>query len=194
MCRANSTIAYSLSIVLAGSMLLGSRGAAAQTPSPSSPSLQDTLSWLKEFLPRATGGRVTEAGPGDVSDLITENLEIISGCHVAFHGDRTSYQNGKAMSSDDFTDTLSLADINPSTISVSASQLGPNGIAVFMYTTGNIRLIADVNNHVSDGTTEHQAMHIYYESVGLFVDKASAQRVANAFKHAAELCASTQPF
>jgi hypothetical protein len=42
-----------------------------------------------------------------------------------------------------------------------------------------------------DGNKEWQMMAA---EVGYFADKPTAQRVVNAFQHAAQLCANSQPF
>ncbi len=37
-------------------------------------------------------------------------------------------------------------------------------------------------------------IHVFYAAVSSFFDHSSADRAANAFRHAAELCGKTQPF
>jgi hypothetical protein len=60
--------------------------AAPQTPDSSNASLADTLTWLKSFLPPATGA--TASGPS-FKDKGTSSITTVDGCNLAIVGDNS---------------------------------------------------------------------------------------------------------
>jgi hypothetical protein len=139
----------------------------------SNASLADTLTWLTSFLPTATGAAAS-TGNGQV----TSSIKVVNGCSVSI------YTENSRSSSANFTLTFSLSDIDPSSISVRAISGGV--FEVFLATRGGALLVKMQGSTFADS----------YGSAGVnyFADQASAQRVANAFQHAAQLCANASPF
>ena len=160
--------------------------ATAQASSSSGPSLQETLSWLKEFLPDATGAKF---GNGEfVQVRTTMSLVQVNGCEVNIAEIDDVYDKGLLQPSLRLSVAFrfSFGDIEPRAIAVRTDTMKgtpPPRIAVAISTRNNSPTISID----SQGKTSH-------EYIGAFVDLASAQRVANALKHAAELCESRQPF
>jgi hypothetical protein len=153
--------------LLVGTMALPVAGSAQATGSNAS--LADTLTWLASFVPTATGGI------GKLRDPETSNISNISGCNLVVTTTSPSY------SSEVYT--FSLSDIDPANISV----VGDGGaFAVIMDTRGRAELI----KHEMGGDVSH----LIYVDLKDFADQTSAQRVANAFQHAAQLCANASPF
>jgi len=138
----------------------------------SNASLQDTLSWLRNFLPAATGA------PNYYNMAMTESLDPGNGCQITLRIDTLYVANNSHVHS---YESFSLSDIDPAT--VSASFFGGTGVNLVGYwTRGRASLIVDGNDtglrlSGAGGT------------IGYFTDPASAQRVANALQHAAQLCA-----
>lgn len=172
------------SLVLAASLVLIVTTLPAQTPAPpassSSPSLADTLNWLQQFLPNATGARYGYQNHAST----TSNLRAISACEISLTLTTVTYSNGAASTGNPAVYQFSLGDIDPSTVHVAQDF----GIYVDMKTRGNALAISeDLGPPVGRiNTAEAVAQN--------FGDTASAQRAADAFKHGAELCANTQPF
>jgi hypothetical protein len=166
-------------------------GTSAQSkPAPATgPSLEETFKWLKDFLPSATGAKYGDAG-GDMSiSSSTAGLEANDGCKVVLTEDTVLYdQNGKAYSTVTRSDRqFSFSDIDPSTVSVTTNNsFKTPTIGVSISTRGGSRTVV-----VRIGTT---TMHEPGAEAISFVDRASAERVAKAFRRAAELCANNQPF
>jgi hypothetical protein len=140
--------------------------AVSQTPATSTASLQDTLTWLTTFLPTATG-----------AGLATASIASQNGCTVTIAF--TNISNGTVA----ITQTFSLGDLDSTTVAVNAN----NGLLqVKMSTRGLQKVVKWI--------VGSQQSNVAGIAVGVFADQASAQRVANAFKHAVQLCANAQPF
>ncbi len=156
--------------LLVGILTLPAEGGTQATESNGS--LADTIAWLTSFLPTATGAR------GSVL-VISQRIGSSNGCNL------TILEHDSAGDTViDSTYTFSLSDIDPSTVSVFQDGVA---FAVNMKTRGQ----ASVVREVVRGTVE---FHYSDVSARDIADQASAQRVANAFQHAAQLCANTQPF
>lgn len=173
-------------LILAASLvLLVSAPAAdtlAQPASSASPSLADTLNWLVGFLPFAT-----EAKSGGKLDMaIAANLRV-SGCEVVLTEYASWYDRNSRPQFQKSTTTyqFSLGDIDPSSITVKSDNSSPPAIYVDLRTRGGSPTIA---------TDFPLTPRTSAAAIGSFVDRASAQRVVKAVKHAAQLCASSQPF
>ncbi len=196
----------SRSIVLVAGMALASAGAFAQNhaiprttlshaallavpgqaSNSSSPSLADTLNWLQQFLPNATGARVGGKNHTEGSKA-TANVEERNGCQVRLTETAILYDANGAAQQGSVTSTyeFSLGDLDSTDISVKSDNEFPADIYVNLHTRGGSPIIS--TNLAWEPKTSDVA-------VASFVDQASAQRAANAFKHAADLCASSQPF
>jgi hypothetical protein len=145
--------------------------------SQSGPSLDDTLKWLKDFLPGATGAVYQDHGQQSSE---TTSLDVSDGCKVHIKSVGTP---GSYWEEDDF----SFAEIEPSTVVVELWQgTTPQAFHVVMETRGK------ENTVISRSPLGNRRFDV--AGAGTFVDRAVAERVANAFRHAAELCAKTQPF
>lgn len=147
----------------------------AQTQAASNASLQDTLNWLTTFLPNATGANT---GAGSTQ---SGSIDSVNGCNI------TILQQGVYPNQAPSTGTysFSLSDIDPTKIS--SSGTGAGTFAVVLNTRGGAKSVKLVGNPILGS-------HTSFVVLQAFADQASAQRVVNAFQHAAQLCANAQPF
>lgn len=148
----------------------------AQGQTGSGPSLQDTLNWLRDFVPTATGGIESQSLSEPVRT--TASIALTGGCGMIISL-RLEDPSG-AKSPGLVTGRFSLSDVDPASISVSGN------LQVSFTTRGLAKVVAQ-DHHPN-------AFPWYGFSMGTFSDKASAQRVVNALQHAAQLCANSQPF
>jgi hypothetical protein len=147
--------------------------ATPQTPDASNASLADTLTWLKSFLPMATGATTTGA---DWNFRDTSSITYSNGCNLAIFVD---YSADEGYSK---TYTFSLSDIDPSQVRAHPQN---DVFDVSLSTRGGANAVK---------FTSAKAFFTNQVDVDTFADQASAQRAANAFQHAAQLCANAQPF
>ncbi len=145
--------------------------ATPQTPDTPNVSLADTLTWLTSFLPTATGA--TSSGGVQRTSSITSS----NGCNLTVLVDSSDAST--------MTYAFSLSDIDPTQVYYSPA-LGIGGATVQLGTRGQASLV----KATLFGKTEF----FNFASAGFFADQASAQRVVNAFQHAAQLCANASPF
>lgn len=164
-----------LTLAIAG---LQSRTLAAQ----SGPSLEDTLKWLKDSLPSLTGGTFQVSGM-TISRMTS--LEAIGGCQVRLHHTDTGFGPNVMLS----TEKFSFSEIDSSTVKVGQdpSKTQPETYGVGMTTRGGAMTIIENPPQVGKN-------RVNSTGAGGFTDRSSAERVANAFRHAAELCGKAQPF
>jgi hypothetical protein len=153
---------------------------AATPQTTSNASLADTITWLTSFLPTATDGR---------SDILQETTTLVSfnGCSIVLHHSVVMFNAGRQNIDyfDDTTDSFSLSDIDPSTIKTDTN----GGVyRVWLFTKGGSLLVQETGGY------DNRLSHVAYSGAANFNDQASAQRVVNAFQHAAQLCANSQPF
>lgn len=166
-----------------GAMAMCQPSGMAQTPASSGATLADTLSWLQDFLPRATGAS-NDTRTGGRTMKVTEHIEISGGCNVRLLPEIVNYRNGITLPPVPLLgQSFSLADIDPSTYSVYTDSYPL--IALGFATKGRAKVIV-IGNDRDDAMA---AM-----ALDGFVDSASPQRVLNALVHASELCANAQPF
>jgi hypothetical protein len=153
--------------LLASILALPTVGRAQATGSNAS--LADTITWLTSFLPTATGA--TDQTGKAYSSSITST----GGCNLVLTSTTPSNYSQSY--------TFSLSDVNPASVAPSAQ----NGAFGFTMTTrsATVKMGDNSNNTV---------ILTYYVPVGYFADQTSAQRAANAFQHAVQLCANAQPF
>jgi hypothetical protein len=111
-------------------------------PEESNPSLEETLTWLKEFLPTATAAKYSgNSGLGPFS--LEASLDIISGCQVRVAQSFVDLGEGPSMSFRT-TDQFSLAEIDPTTVAtVDAGSYGHH-IVVLLKTRSHAKSIIDV--------------------------------------------------
>jgi hypothetical protein len=146
----------------------------------SNASLGDTLAWLKDFLPTATGATL-DFGAGK-RVRTTASIAILGGCNVAIVEQKTNIDSPSSVNPDDKW-TFSLSDMDPASGLVSSMN---GGFIVTLGTSGKVPMVKMEE--------AGSVLHINYASAGTFADQASAQRVVNALQHAAQLCANAQPF
>jgi hypothetical protein len=160
--------------------------AAAQPPA-NSPSLDDTLKWLADFLPTATGAKITL--PGSSHTYQAESaLRLGNGCQIVIATNSVERnRDGTIYSQSQGESWFSLSDIDPETISVldHVSDYRPE-VDVSVLTKN--RSLAIRSSGANGEDRRNNAIF------GYFNDRASADRVTNAFRHASELCAKAQPF
>jgi hypothetical protein len=148
-------------------------------PAQSSPSLEDTLNWLKDFLPNATGA---EGRTGGFTQRATTSLEVMDGCRVRLTHDKVT--NGQHFRD---AEEFSLGDVDPATANVGAQENG--AFRVDMFTRGGSKTVTRTQEW--DGFREKVS---YVEGGVFFSERGSAERVAKAYAHAADLCGEAQPF
>jgi hypothetical protein len=149
--------------------------AVPQTQDTSTASLADTLAWLVSFVPTQTG-----ASFGD--GAITSTISNISGCNMTV---TSSASFGYT------TYVFSLSDINPASIQVEKRD-PTNTFYLHMNTRASALLVKETqapNDGQPPTTFQNSGVMI-----DLFADQTAAQRVVNAFQHAANLCANASPF
>jgi hypothetical protein len=157
---------------------------AAAKPTANAPSLDETLKWLVDFLPLATGAKAND-GQGDVYTVTTQ-VQNVNGCQV--HLIQTGSSTTGRWTQDE---TFMLSDIDPSLITIRDHEAGVESlvISILLSTRNGSKSIKSVNS-LANGREDR----ISTAQLGYFIDKANADRAINAFRHAAELCANTQPF
>jgi hypothetical protein len=167
---------------------------AATPPAANSPSLEETLKWITEFLPRSTGAiGHWKGGSGGYQE--TSSIQVIEGCRVSLKVVTMIIKDLSRPSERDtgVTDvfTFSLSDIDQTSVAiVNLDLLDVPNTSVSMRTDNGLKtVITDVYSSLPN-----QGDRSAGATVGLFVDSGSADRVVKAFKHAASLCAKTQPF
>jgi hypothetical protein len=174
--------------------------AAMPSPQESTASLGETLSWLTDFLPKGTGGSHQSSGSGVVASMTvtaTSSLGATKGCEIEEVIEETSQSvytdNSRHVSRDRNVLSYSLGDLDGSTVNVEQPTKGY--IGVYARTRENSQLVTFDRDVNFDGSqlphSKSKSNLIFFE---LFVDNANAQRAANALRHAAELCAKSQPF
>ncbi len=156
----------------------------------SNASLADTLTWLTSFLPTATGGQATvpNGTPGGPSVTISETttLDPSSSCNITLRTDELTPAYGSTtLIHQHGYETFSLSDIDPASV-VASPDSGSNSVS--FTTRGRAPLV--LFSHRDD----QSPVRLPTAYVSYFADPASAQRVANAFQHAAQLCANAAPF
>jgi hypothetical protein len=152
---------------------------AATPPVANSPSLDETLKWLTEFLPGATGA-TQKMGSAGFQSTIT--LQVINSCRVSLAVEVVLI-NDLSRPSGTYRHEFSLSDIDPKSVVMVKSD---TVIWVELKTKNGLNTIIQDSR-----LPDPRADHIQF---GNFTDSGSADRVVKAFKHAAELCANTQPF
>jgi hypothetical protein len=165
---------------------------AQRKPVPAAePSLEDTLKWLADFLPSATGMESFEKPERAVAETFTASLGMINGCNIAVTNLYINEVGGKRSTSRT-TYQFSLSEINSSQAGVGTDdRYDPPQITFVMATRGASRTVVATTTSDSGANGD---IRIAFVPVASFVDRASAERVAKAFRHAAELCAKDQPF
>jgi hypothetical protein len=156
--------------------LLSVPSASAQT---SGASLEETLNWLKDFLPSATGARSKDF-------RTTTSLEVVNGCQVRLMTTHETFDAGKTIGYQRYTQQFSFSEIDPSAIRVVAQAYDPAVVSVGMQTRSNSKTVIRSDDGVESHTDRAFAAS--------FTDRASSERVANAFRHAAEICGKAEPF
>ena len=113
------------------------------------------------------------------------SLHVVDHCQIDLQYQRNDWKpDGSALDAKRGVDSFSLSDIDPNSIVVKDSiALDPPILSIVMNTRNRANLIKD--DYL--GNTN-------FANVTSFVDLPSANRAANALRHAAELCANTQPF
>jgi hypothetical protein len=151
------------------------------SPANNSPSLDETLKWLTDFFVTATGGKTNRPGWSDVQD--DTSLHRINGCQIEFvTNSRTFDKDGKVSGSGSYYTVLSLSDIDPQAVIVTDDVSDGYRLAVKLSTRNQARIIK---------VGQEMRGSVFIDA---FVDRAHAERAANAFRHAVELCANAQPF
>jgi hypothetical protein len=177
-------------LVLAGCAVLTVPLASPQT---STATLEETLSWLKGFLPNATGG--AQVNPNGTTHAAAD-LEVLNGCQVRLVITPTFYGlDGRAVSVSTIALLFSLADIEPSSVNARAMKGGEFEVVLGARNNAMIISHSGVTHYLSGNfPDEHGGALHSSTSAWIFGDRGSADRVANAFRHAAELCGKPQPF
>jgi hypothetical protein len=152
--------------------------AAGRPQTGSNASLQDTLTWLTNFLPTATGAKSTD---GFWNFRWTSRVAAARGCEISIsiYAERPEVPNDAPETR---TEEFSLSDIDAATVTA-----GPlyGVFQVYGSTRSGIKAVKD--SGFPNGPTSTVL-------IGYFADQASAQRAANAFQHAAQLCTNASPF
>jgi hypothetical protein len=157
----------------------------ATEPSGNPPSLDGTLKWLTDFLPTATGA-TSAAGPDGISQRIVTTARTDGGCKIRVELNISRFkQDGELLKSSRVDAIFSLSDIDAATIS-DVEELN-HVVDVMMITRNESALIG----WDDDTGNDNKRARIW---LGNLVDRASAKRAVNAFRHASELCAKAQPF
>jgi hypothetical protein len=174
---------------LLASILAVATVATPQTPDTSTASLQDTLTWLSNYLPSATGATYSDDG---APITVTTQISGWNGCTITLVittvESPATLQGGSTVAGGTFTqrDVFSLSDIDSNSVKASPP---PHGIWVDMNSsTNSIR-----ETYTSSNGTNRQSMKTI-TGAGTFNDQSGAERAANAFRHAVNLCAKPQPF
>jgi hypothetical protein len=173
---------------LLASILALATAATPQTPDTSTASLQDTLTWLSNYLPSATGETYSDGG---VPITITTQISGWNGCTITLVittvDSPTTLNGGSTVAGGTFTqrDVFSLSDIDSNSVKVDTQA----GIWVLMNSSTNS--IQETYRH-SDGTNSQSMKTL--TGAASFNDQSGAERAANAFRHAVNLCAKSQPF
>jgi hypothetical protein len=148
------------------------------TQTGSNASLDDTLNWLTSFLPTATGAKTSNG-----IFRVTSSIAVARGCAISIRMYQERF-DVPTSTPDTRTEEFSLSDIDPAT--VTAGPVPSDGVfQVYGSTRGGLKAVKD-GNYPNGPTSEWV--------IRAFADQASAQRVANALQHAAQLCANAQPF
>jgi hypothetical protein len=172
-------------ILLAAIFALPTAGV-PQTPAASNASLEDTLNWLIDFLPTATGATALDKIDDNVSSAqFTANLAVGNTCNVGINVSAVFLQIDSHRNYSETSYKVSLADIDPSSVKVISDAGFPGAIIVTLVTKGSV---PTVQNSLYPDRRQSNV------PIGFFIDHARAQRAANAFQHAAQLCTNAQPF
>jgi hypothetical protein len=155
------------------------------TQTGSNASLQDTLTWLTSFLPSATGATNNSQNS---SMQETSSIAAVSGCSLT--AVTVNSFPGKGLGSISYTGTFSLSDVDSSAVFQTLVP-GSNLYSVYLVTRNSANL---VKLTVQNGSDPPDIRFNSQVELGYFAEQASAQRVVNAFQHAAQLCANSQPF
>lgn len=143
-----------------------------------SPSLEDTLKWLKDFLPNATGA--TSSGYVGMRVVrVTTTLRAVGGCKINLATEWVDLNTGERQDPPESCE-FSLEDIDASTVKV--ETVPGTGIDVSMDARRKSMKCAGRPRDVAA------------QGVFLFKSREDAERVAKAFRHAAELCGKAEPF
>jgi hypothetical protein len=169
-------------MVVAVSMLALPTVGGTQGQRSSNASLQDTLNWLRDFLPSATGARYDD---GSGANTTTTRLIGSNTCSITMATETVQgYTNNTPESHGTMRVELSLADIDSKSITVTNRQ----GIVVDLNSpTKSIRVTRSMGGY------KNQSMQSLFW-LGNFNDRSGAERAANALRHAVDLCAKPQIF
>jgi hypothetical protein len=182
----------------------------AQDAAKASPTLTQTLDWLKEKIPLAAAHYVveTENNPfaaaiiGKTKDVTVRTAPIrFESCTIVF--DETEVAVWGNLPNDPITETLRstvpLGEVSDTKIVKIDTPLAWSkegdvvkslpGWIVGLYTNSDV-ILEETHRDIGN-KTKNSAAH----SAGIvFRDESVAKRVSEAFKHAADLCRGTQPF
>jgi hypothetical protein len=168
---------------------------ATTQPTANLPSFDDTLKWLTDFLPSSTGAtdRLKGLSAGFQQ---TTTLQVFGGCRVSLttvvieRRDVSRPSETEAYTPVTFVATFSFSDIDPASVVINmANNYDPPSISVTMGTKNGLKTVIHKTSTPEFPETREGSVEI-----GQFADSESANRVVKAFRHAAELCANTQPF
>jgi len=164
------------------------------------PSLEETFNWLREFLPSATGAKSTQKVDRTTYGA-SSSIAVVSGCNVVLTNRKSFLEsNGQRIKifgldlSGQETYQFSFSEVDPLSVAVSLEpDYDPPVIEIWMSTRGKAATVVFVVTSDTPGGASSEK-HLAYVNSPAFVDRASAERVAKAFSHVAELCAKDQPF
>jgi hypothetical protein len=180
-----------LLVALLALLVAASVGTFAQDKPAPEPTLDQTLNWLKDFLPSATGAKVTQKAD-EMTYVATAGLQVNNGCNVTLTDDEVwAYREGKrSPMSGHYTHQFSFSEMDSSKVGAAYdAEYDPPLLQVWMWTRGGLHTVVNLK----DANPLSEIRNAYTQT-GIFLDQASAERVVKAFRHAAELCGNNQPF
>jgi hypothetical protein len=172
--------------------------AVPQTQDTSNASLAETLSWIASFLPGATGAPYN--GGGGLTFTDTAQLEASNTCTITLVvvqvvTDASPGHPRNATMTNRYN--FSLADIDQKSIQAYSGDYTEVQISSptrsIRETDSFINNNSGANEPVDLGGGASTAVVSSFR-ITSFNDQAGGQRVANAFQHAANLCANASPF
>lgn len=162
--------------------------AAAQDKPQPEPTLEETLTWLKDNLP----SKASYIGAFRTLDWIERVAEVeIDRCNVRW---RTEQETSASRRKEG--DRFSLADLDAANVALSTSQHTPPMFVLTLNAKDGRKVIKRVSLRETP-MLRPSVMEYFTESVRLsFQDEATRERFQKAFTHAIKLCASPkkEPF